>query len=561
MKRIISLLLAITLTYSALAQHTFVLDESNAVSTLNALTEGEYSVTIKGNLIKIFTGKRLAKKGVEFYKMDLSQCTGVDTLDLTSIDNCYIYELILPDCVKFFSSDTQQYFRFVEIVSVTENCKYYKMQDDFLLSKDGKVMYGYNFHDRRLSIPEGVEIIRPEVYEKYGVSLSSIYLPKSVKDIGSENFHFLSIQDSIFIQVHKDNKNYSSKNGCLLSADDKKLIFCANNHTLIIPEGVTTLSTYSIYGKPYAIVLPKTLTTIEDGAAYEVLDALITIPKSVTSMDALWFRNKNCRPAPDNKNYVIENGFAFNADKTVLVASLEIKDNFTIPETVTTIGKGAFCNNDSLKSIVIPDNVVRIDKYAFGQCDNLTKVILPKNLEYLGDQAFFHCNVSQKHHWYVDENDIVVLPSKLKWIGQKCFDNRWGYGGLIINSDSLNPIDKWYFTLNESDWSNRQNGIPLTSYLDEYSKNMDSFISDFVIKTIEIQTDKSYDENERLRMFVDKDKEVLYINETIFDKHIRPYSNNMRRNFKSSIVDFYDSEGTQRQLIYYYLTPYFYRAD
>ena len=46
-----------------------------------------------------------------------------------------------------------------------------------------------------------------------------------------------------------------------------------------------------------------------------------------------------------------------------------------IPDSVTSIGYGAFCGCESLTSVIIPDSVKTIKNGAFDECDNLNKVV------------------------------------------------------------------------------------------------------------------------------------------------------------------------------------------
>lgn len=62
-----------------------------------------------------------------------------------------------------------------------------------------------------------------------------------------------------------------------------------------------------------------------------------------------------------------------------------------IPDTVTSIGEGAFGYCTGLTEITIPDNVTSIGESAFNGCSGLEEVQLPEGLNSIGDSAFEQC--------------------------------------------------------------------------------------------------------------------------------------------------------------------------
>lgn len=63
----------------------------------------------------------------------------------------------------------------------------------------------------------------------------------------------------------------------------------------------------------------------------------------------------------------------------------------TLPKTITQIGRGAFGDMLSLKTIEIPDGVKEIEPYAFDMCTSLTEIVVPGSVKRIGMYAFAGC--------------------------------------------------------------------------------------------------------------------------------------------------------------------------
>lgn len=64
---------------------------------------------------------------------------------------------------------------------------------------------------------------------------------------------------------------------------------------------------------------------------------------------------------------------------------------FTIPDSVTKICKGAFYECASLENVVIGNNVTSIDIYAFYGCESLTNIVIPGSVTSIDYKAFAIC--------------------------------------------------------------------------------------------------------------------------------------------------------------------------
>ena len=87
--------------------------------------------------------------------------------------------------------------------------------------------------------------------------------------------------------------------------------------------------------------------------------------------------------------------------------------NIQLPEKLTLIGGGAFCNCKNLKHVQLPPQLKELGEGAFFNCENLTQIQLPAQLNKLGTDAFRNCTSLDK----------IDIPAGLTQIGPDTFCN------------------------------------------------------------------------------------------------------------------------------------------
>lgn len=102
--------------------------------------------------------------------------------------------------------------------------------------------------------------------------------------------------------------------------------------------------------------------------------------------------------------------------------------NVSVPDSVHTIGQGAFENNTNIELVVLPNSVRQIESYAFWGCENLDTVVLGKGLSEIGDYAFTNCTGLQQ----------ISIPTTATSIGIEAFKDCGNLTDVAIPPETLN---------------------------------------------------------------------------------------------------------------------------
>ena len=201
--------------------------------------------------------------------------------------------------------------------------------------------------------------------------LTNITIPNSVSSIG--NYAFFNCSGLTTITIPNS----------VTSIGESAFQFCSYLTNITIPNGVTSIDNQAFFycTSITSITIPDSVTTI-GYRPFQGCTSLMNI--KVDSGNSVYDSRNNC-------NAIIE-----TATNTLIQGC----QNTVIPNSVTTIGNGAFCDFtnltsiggiDSGASIEIPDSVTSITQMAFFGCTGLTSVEIPNSVTTIGNQTFSNC--------------------------------------------------------------------------------------------------------------------------------------------------------------------------
>lgn len=143
---------------------------------------------------------------------------------------------------------------------------------------------------------------------------------------------------------------------------------------------------------PYKIVEGVLLSANDNLALLDEDTGALVIPNSVTSIGEGAFTNVQGLKTiiiPANVKEIQKNAFNGNTTLEKVIFETEIKDG--VEEGTEIIGENAFMGCVNLASIEMPDTVKEIGSSAFAGCGNLNNIKISENLKVISTYAFSQC--------------------------------------------------------------------------------------------------------------------------------------------------------------------------
>ena len=322
---------------------------------------------------------------------------GVTSIGRAAFYGCSLTSVTIPESVTVIGMDA------------FGNTPWYNSQENGLLYLDDWLL-GY-----KGSEPEGVLIIKDGTKGiaiaafNYCSKLTSVTIPAGVTIIGSSAFNQCSSLTSVTIpgSVKVLNgftncsklANVTIEKG-VVSIEEAAFQYCTSLASITIPDGVKSIGEMAFYGctSLTSITIPNSITSIYS-------DSFVETPWYDSWYESqedglLYFGNclmgyKGSNPEgtliiKDGTKVIAENAFRSSPARYVPNSFTGVT-SIVIPNSVSNIGAGAFCNF-SLTGVTLPTGLTRIGDDAFQYCTGLTSVTIPTGVTSIGNRAFNGCS-------------------------------------------------------------------------------------------------------------------------------------------------------------------------
>ena len=273
-------------------------------------------------------------------------------------------------------------------------------------------------------------------------SLTSVTIPNSVTNIGISAFYGCSSLLSISIPNNVTNIDNNAFRGCtsltsvtipnsVMSIGDYAFYGCSGLTSITIPNRVTYIGEYTFKGC-------TSLTSVTIGESVSEIGK--SAFESCTSLTSVVWNAIHCVnfiiPDAPFPNSVTSFTFGEKVEHVpaYLCYDMSVLASITIPNSVTSIGGGAFSGCSSLTSVTIPNSVTSIGTYAFQGCSSLSSVTIPNNVTSIEAGAFSGCSSLTS----------ITIPNSVTSIGSSAFDGCSSLTSVAIPS-SVTSIEKRTF--------------------------------------------------------------------------------------------------------------------
>ena len=412
----------------------------------------------KGYVVKIAKGKEETSVNVSSTSYDLSEIKsdGAFTLSVSAVGDGKEYsDSPFSDSVTYYCGN-----------KTLRSLKYEEAEGGYKIlgyvdGVDLPLLYIPSYIDRK-----PVVSIAGRAFNA-SKTLTAVYVPSTVKDIGDSAFFGCNNLDRVSIQggnLKIGNRAFAGCrslkrvvfNGAAAELGDYAFWHCSKI-AIYYTQNVTAIGECAFIGSGLSGELDlRGVKNIKSGAFNGCEITSITIGKNLSEIGPSAFFNcddlNEIKLSDENDEYVYVDGCLIRRSDNTLVLGLA---SAVIPETVVSIGDYAFAYRKNLSEIAIPSSVTAIGSYAFANCENLKTIEVSQSVKSIQSCVFKNCVSLTKATWRtlvsvpdsVFENCSALTDVKLSSvakIGERAFSGCIGLKEIIL-PQSLTEIGEYAF--------------------------------------------------------------------------------------------------------------------
>ncbi len=412
----------------------------------------------KGYVVKIAKGKEETSVNVSSTSYDLSEIKsdGAFTLSVSAIGDGKEYsDSPFSDSVTYYCGN-----------KTLRSLKYEEVEGGYKIlgyvdGVDLPLLYIPSYIERK-----PVVSIAKRAFNA-SKTLTAVYVPSTVKDVGDSAFFGCDNLDRVSIQggnlkigTYAFASCRSLKrvvfNGAAAELGNYAFMNCSKI-AIYYTQNVTTIGECAFLGSGLSGELDlRGVKNIKSGAFNGCEITSITLGKNLSAIEPSAFFNcddlSEIKLSDENDEYVYVDGCLIRRSDNTLVLGLA---SAVIPETVVSIGDYAFAHRKNLSEMAIPSSVTAIGSYAFAYCENLKTIEVSQSVKSIQSCVFKNCVSLTKATW----RTLVSVPnsvfescsaltdvklSNVTKIGERAFSGCIGLKEIIL-PQSLTEIGEYAF--------------------------------------------------------------------------------------------------------------------
>ena len=423
-----------------------------------------------------------------FVALDIPE--GVEEVERDAFSGCYELSIVrLPASLGYISSYAFSGCTALTSLSVAEGNPVYFSSGNCVIERetgaleigctgsvipsDGsvKALAAYSFRGsgiKSIVIPDGIDISEPGVFRGCS-SLTSATLPEGAEIISSQMFYGCFNLTSVYVPDSVKTIGNTAFGGCdalttlpmgagVERIETAAFSYCDGLTEIVIPESVRYIE-YDAFMDCDGLVdvdLPDSLLEI-DSTAFADCDALVTETEGgVTYLDGWALAAEDALSAVTLREGTVGIASTLFSEYDGVHTLREVH----LPESLRSIGGGAFNGCTLLKEVHLPESLKSIGGSAFSGCTLLKEVVIPDAVTHIGSQAFFNSSavitwgdapqIERLGSWAFlgIANEVLVIPDSVTVMEEEAVRDAYDLTAVHIGKNVKKLLGHNFFMCN-----------------------------------------------------------------------------------------------------------------